>query len=170
MAQYGILVDSVTGIPVYDAGLTESQFPPESAMPAGVDLVIFTESTPQFELLHAFFFGDPNRLTSDYKLNIHGGVVYDKAANTFSFHKKDLTININQLKSVRNELLKATDKYMFIPDLPQDIKTDILAYRQALRDAPNKVNNEWRTVYDVQWPEFPQKLIKATIAPPEPAN
>ena len=59
---------------------------------------------------------------------------------------------------------------MLIPDLPQNIKTELLAYRQALRDSPAKVNREWKTVYDVQWPEFPKKLIKDVVVPPEPAN
>lgn len=170
MAQYGILVDTVTGIPVHDAGLEEINFPPESALAPGVDLVTFTESTPNFNLLRAFFFGDPDRLTADYKLSTNGGVVYNKVDNTFTFHKQDISIDLDKLKNFRNQLLKATDKYMLIPDLPQNIKTELLAYRQALRDSPAKVNREWKTVYDVQWPEFPKKLIKDVVAPPEPAN
>ena len=55
---------------------------------------------------------------------------------------------------------------MLIPDLPADIKADITAYRQQLRDITAKVGTEWNTVYDIQWPEFPEKLVIKPIQPP----
>jgi len=56
---------------------------------------------------------------------------------------------------------------MLIPDLPQSIKNDVVAYRTALRNITDKVGTEWKTVFDVQWPEFPSKLIRKPVVPPQ---
>ena len=169
MTKYGILINTQTGIPAHDAGFLEHEFPPVNVLPDNIQVVVFTEQVKDFELLKSFFFGDPERLTADYKQSTLGGVVYDFDTQEFSFHKRDLSINLNSLKEVRDNLLRDTDKYMLIPDLPADIKADITAYRQQLRDITTKVGTEWNTVYDIQWPEFPEKLIIKPIQPPPAA-
>lgn len=169
MNKYGILIDKNTGIPVRDQGFKEDEFPPLSVLSDNEQIVMFTDETENYELLKAFFFVDQNKLTVEYKLPTLGGVIYNFDTKQFSFHKQNISIDIDQLKQVRNEMLRQTDKYMFIPDLPADIKTDITVYRQKLRDITTKVGTEWNTVYDVQWPDFPQKLIMSPIQPPEPA-
>jgi hypothetical protein len=167
MTKYGFLIYSDTGIPVYNSGFAEEAIPPSNLLPNNSEIVTFDETTPHFELLHAFFFGDPNRLTIEYKAAVDGGVIYDTATKTFSFHKQDFSIKLDEVKIVRNQLLAATDKYMLIPDLPQTIKDDVLAYRATLRDITTKVGTEWHTVFDVQWPEFPSKLIMKPVIPPQ---
>ena len=167
MKKYGILINSQNGIPVVDTGFQELEIPPDSVIPSNTEVVIFTDSTPNFDLLYAFFFGDSDKLTVEYKLATQGGVIYDTVNKTFSFHKQDYTIDLDQLKLARNDLLAATDKYMRVPDLPQDILDQVLAYRTALRDITSKVGTEWLTIFDVQWPEFPDKLIRKPVVPPQ---
>jgi hypothetical protein len=165
MTQYTILVNKNTGVPVVDRVLMDNQ-PLPTTLPEFIIPVVFDAQTTNFELLKAFFVLDPDRLVIDYKPAMEGGVLYNADTGTFSFHKMDLSINVEAVKNFRNELLRQSDMYMLIPDLPQDIKQELLAYRQALRDSTNKINVEWKTVRDIQWPEFPRKLIMTPIQPP----
>ena len=167
MKKYGILINSQTGVPVRNTGFQELEIPSGNILPLNTEVVIFTNSTPDFNLLQAFFFTDPDRLTTEYKQPIQGGVVYDFNTKSFNFHKEDYSIKLDDVKFVRNQLLSNTDKYMLIPDLPQSIKNDVVAYRTALRNITDKVGTEWKTVFDVQWPEFPSKLIRKPVVPPQ---
>jgi hypothetical protein len=169
MKEYGILINSQTGKPVYNTGFQESEIPPEDILPTGTEVVRFSETTDNFELLYALFFTDPNRLSVEYKQPTNGGVIYDIITKTFSFYKQDFTLKLEELQKVRNQLLINTDKYMLVPDLPQDIRADLLAYRAQLRNITSKLGTEWNTIFDVQWPEFPQKLIVKPVVPPEVA-
>jgi hypothetical protein len=153
MEQYGFLVDSDTGVPIDNIGFKESEFP--STIPSHTMLVKFNQSTPDFEKIYAMFFGDPNRLTVDLLLPHEGGVVYNKSNNTFTFTEIDWSINIEEFKKVRNNMITSTDKYMLLPDLPQNLKDEIVSYRQQLRDITKKVGTEWKTVHDINWPTPP---------------
>ena len=67
------------------------------------------------------------------------------------------------LKQVRNNFLSQTDKYLLIPDLPVNILNDIKAYREEMRNITSKFGTEWLTEDDVNWPEFPAKLMDSPI-------
>lgn len=167
MKQYGILINSQTGNPVYNTGFQEAEIPPENILPPGTEIVLLSENTPDFELLYALFFTDPGRIATEYKQPADGGVVYNTSTKTFTFYKQDFSIKLEDVKTVRNQLLLSSDKYMLLPDLPQDIVAELLTYRTALRNITSKVGTEWKTVFDVQWPELPEKLIIKPVAPPE---
>lgn len=168
MSTYGLIVDRSTGIPVYNYGFKEVDFP--TVIPDGCELVTFGEKTSNFALLYALAFEDPDQIASDYLLPAVGGIVYNFKTKAFSLHKQDFSINLDQLRAVRNSMLAQTDKYMMIPDLPDNIKQKVLAYRQALRAAPAKVGKEWKTIHDVAWPEFPQELIDVAPIIPDLAG
>jgi hypothetical protein len=70
------------------------------------------------------------------------------------------------LKKVRNNMLSETDKYLLIPDLPEDILNDIKSYREQLRNITTKFGTEWQTEDDINWPEFPKKLMLAVLPIP----
>lgn len=167
MTNFAILINKNTGIPVQEYAYTGNDILAEDLLPPNTEQVIVTDTSPNFELIKAFFFGDPNRLTVEYKLVRNGGIKYDFTSKTFTFHKDDISIDIQQIRNVRNDLLKQTDKYMLIPDLPQDIKTELLTLRNTLRTITSKVGTEWQTVYDIQWPAFPEKLIINQLNPPQ---
>jgi len=167
MTTFTILIDKLTGIPTQEYGYTGSNILSEQFVPANAEQIAVSETTPNYELIKAFFFGDPNRLTTEYKLTKQGGIKYDFANKTFTFHKQDISIDINQLRIARNSMLQQTDKYMLVPDLPQDIKTELIAFREALRNATTKVGTEWETVYDINWPLFPEKLTPTAPTPPQ---
>jgi hypothetical protein len=66
---------------------------------------------------------------------------------------------IEVLRVDRSRLLKATDQYM-IQDWPLTAsqKTELLAYRQALRDLPSNVTPELDENYQLigfEWPKKP---------------
>jgi hypothetical protein len=153
MAQYGFLVNSDTGISVAGPGFKESEFP--SSIPSNTMLVKFDESTANFDTLHGMFFGDPNRLTVNIKPSYEGGIVYNKSNSHFTFNEYNWSIDEDQLRNVRNNFLSATDKYLIIPDLPQSLKDELIAYRNELRNITDKFGNEWKTVHDVEWPPIP---------------
>jgi hypothetical protein len=70
-----------------------------------------------------------------------------------------------ELKHVRNNMLSQTDKYLLIPDLPQDILDEIKAHREELRNITSKFGTEWQTEDDIKWPEFPKKLSISVADP-----
>lgn len=70
------------------------------------------------------------------------------------------------LRNARNNFLSSTDKYMWIPDLPEDIKTEILEYRQVMRDITDKFGTEWTEPEHVNWPEYPSKIRESVATPP----
>lgn len=64
----------------------------------------------------------------------------------------------NQVRPDRNALLQATD-FMILDDyftnkLTSQEQTDVLAYREALRDLPSNVTDS-----DIPWPTKPQIVI-----------
>ena len=160
MAQYGFLVNSDTGISVAGPGFRESEFP--SSIPSNTMLVKFDEGTVNFDTLYGMFFGDPNRLTVDILPSHEGGIVYNKSNSSFTFNLIDWSIDEEQLRGVRNSFLSATDKYLIIPDLPQSLKDEVIAYRNELRNITDKFGNEWKTVHDVAWPQIPSFILMET--------
>jgi hypothetical protein len=166
MTNFAILINKNTGIPIKEIGYTGDDILTEDLIPPNVEQIIVNDTNPNFELIKAFFFGDPNRLTTEYKLVRDGGIKYDFTSKSFTFHKDDISIDIEQVRNVRNDMLKQTDQYMLVPDLPQDIKTQLITLRSTLRNITSKVGTEWQTVYDIQWPTFPEKLIVTQLTPP----
>lgn len=167
MELYGILVLNDTGVPVFNYGYTEEEFPPTSVINPTTTLVTFSKDTENFDIIYALVFADPDRIAVDYKLPNNGGIIYNFNTGSFELHKEDWSIKLDELTHVRNQLLSNTDKYMLIPDLPDDIRNELIVYRQTLRDATSKVGNEWNTIHDIEWPEFPQKLLPQFIKFPE---
>lgn len=159
MAVYGLIVNRDTGLPHLNYGLTEEQMPDDLFIPHGCALVKFDDDHKDAALLKALLFVDHENMSVDYKQPVEGGIKYNFDTNTFTFEKINFELNIDALRAVRNNFLSQTDKYMMIPDLPDDIKQELLVYRAALRDATSKVGTEWKTIHDVEWPEFPNKLL-----------
>lgn len=166
MVNFAILINKTTGVPIQEYAYTGDDILTEDLIPSGAEQVIVTDSNPNFELIKAFFFGDPNKLTVEYKLVRHGGIKYDFNTKSFTFHKEDTSINLDVIRNIRNDMLKQTDKYMLVPDLPEDIKAELITLRNTLRNITSKVGTEWKTIYDIQWPTFPQKLIVDGLTPP----
>lgn len=167
MTNFAILINKNTGIPAQEYAYTGSDILTEDLLPPGTEQIIVTDVTPDFELIKAFFFGDPNRLTTEYKLVRNGGIKYDFTSKTFTFHKDDISVDIQQVRNVRNDMLKQTDLYMLVPDLPEDIKTQLITLRSTLRNITSKVGTEWQTVHDIEWPAFPEKLVVTQLTPPQ---
>lgn len=160
MNLYGILVFNDTGIPVFNYGYTEDEFPSESSYDSTVmSLITFSENIENFNIIYARIFHDIDNIAIKYKLPRDGGIVYNFNTKTFELYEEDWSINLDVFIDGRNQLLAKTDKFMLIPDLPDDIRNDLINYRQLLRDITSKVNNEWLTIHDIEWPEFPQKLL-----------
>lgn len=167
MTNFAILINKNTGIPVQEYAYTGDDILAEDLLPIDTEQVIVTDASPNFELIKAFFFGDPNRLTTEYKLVRNGGIKYDFTTKTFTFHKDDISVDIQQIRNVRNDMLKQTDKYMLVADLPQDIKTQLITLRNTLRNITSKVGTDWKTVHDIEWPAFPEKLVVTQLTPPQ---
>lgn len=66
--------------------------------------------------------------------------------------------DFQQLIATRNQFLSNTDKLMLVPDLPEDIRNDLKAYRTAMRNITTKFGTEWTEPEHVNWPEYPKKL------------
>lgn len=71
------------------------------------------------------------------------------------------------LRQTRNNFLSSTDKILLIPDLPEDIKAEVIEYRRVMRDITTKFGTEWTEPEHVNWPEYPKKLMVQAILPPE---
>lgn len=164
MALYGILVFNNTGIPVFNYGYTEEDFPSSSVIDPNTTLVTFSEDTENFDIIYARLFVDPDRLAVNYKLPCDGGIIYNFSTDSFELHKEDWSIQLDEFTNTRNQMLASTDKYMLIPDLPNDIQDELVVYRQKLRDITSKLGNEWNTIHDIDWPEFPKKLLPQRIS------
>lgn len=67
--------------------------------------------------------------------------------------------DFQQLIATRNQFLSTTDKMMLVPDLPEDIRNDLKAYRTAMRNITSKFGTEWTEPEHVNWPEYPKKLL-----------
>jgi hypothetical protein len=157
MAKYGFLVNSETGVSVPGPGFRESEFP--TSIPSDTILVKFDESEENFDILYAVFFGDPNKLTVNILPSHQGGVVYNKSNGHFTFNEYDWSINEDELRQVRNNFLTATDKYLILPDLPQSLQDELIAYRNELRNITSKFGKEWQTIHDVEWPQVPSFIL-----------
>lgn len=75
-------------------------------------------------------------------------------------------VDFQQLTIMRNQFLSSTDKIMLVPDLPEDIKNELKAYRTAMRNITSKFGTEWTEPEHVNWPEYPKKLMFSSF----PAN
>jgi hypothetical protein len=67
-------------------------------------------------------------------------------------------INIDEIRNIRNFMISRSDNLMLIPDLPSDIKAELIEYRNELRNITDKIGKEWKTNEDVVFPEIPEKL------------
>jgi len=67
-------------------------------------------------------------------------------------------INIDEIRNIRNFMISRSDNLMLIPDLPSDIKAELIEYRNELRNITDKIGKEWKINEDVVFPEIPEKL------------
>lgn len=166
MAKYGVYFkeDGTLGSRVV---YTEQELPhPDHYIP-GCTIVTFDETTEDYGILYGLFVEDPDKQYSQYLPAELGGVAYDFNTKTFSFvipdaRKSDI---LAEVRAERKNLLASTDDLALIPDLPTALKTELLNYRQALRDITKTIDPESTTFSDVVWPELPVAFRPARYVP-----
>ena len=164
MTQYAIYFRTDDGTVFNTIVFTGAEIPPDSVTPPGAQLVRFDHNTPQFRELYGVLVEDPDKQFSDYIPAIAGGVVYDFNDGTFEFFKVENLDFLNDVRTMRNKLLAETDILAMVPDYPDSVKAELLAYRQALRDLIADLDPSWTHIRDVVWPELPTAFNRS--APP----
>jgi hypothetical protein len=159
MAKYYVIVKKETGQLLEPHAFLSDERP----IPNDCVYKSFSESDSNYHLVYALFVDDPDRITTTVPdVYIHpalGGVTFDFITNSWVCRKEDLSIDINQLRKMRNEVLNFTDAHTLVPDMAANTMTELLTFRQQLRDMTTKVTDgTWQTKYDVVWPEFPSAL------------
>lgn len=155
MTQYAIYFRTDDGTVLTGNVFTGSEIPPDSVTPPGAQLVKFDHNTPKFNELYGVLVEDPNKQFSEYIPAHSGGVVYDFNDGTFEFFKVEATNFLADVRAMRNTLLAETDILAMVPDYPESIKSQLTAYRQALRDIIADLDPSWTHVRDVVWPTLP---------------
>lgn len=156
MTKYALLCND-DGTLINHWAYTEETWPPADIVQPGQLLVEFTESTENFEILHAMFLTDATEISSQYLTPGDGGVTYNTNTQKFEFHKPPI-VSFSLLESIRehrNILLAQTDDNALVPDYPDALKAELLAYRTALRDITTNLDPSWTTLDAVVWPVRP---------------
>ena len=158
MTTYALFFSTETQCPASTIIYKDGEIPPASVWPPEQELVTFDETSPDFNLLYGLFVEDKEKIYTDYAY-LH--TKYNSSTGTFTFVLKEITPNIEIIRQERNARITATDKFMFAPDIPDSLKNDLLAYRQALRDITSGLDAD-ATVMTVNWPTIP---VAFTITP-----
>lgn len=156
MAKYGILLKD-DGTLFSGVRFTEEQLPSNEFIPPGANLFVFDETRSDYEFLYAYFISDDTRLTTEYKAFYQpGAFTFNFETSEFTFSPADIGLSvIEEVRIERGKRIAETDALMMVPDYPADLKSQLLAYRQALRDITNNLDPSWTDPTDFPWPEKP---------------
>jgi hypothetical protein len=159
MTQYALFFSTETKKPVNLILFKDAEIPPAYVHPDGQILVTFNETTPNFDLLYGLFVEDPDRNYDQYD---HFNTEYNADTQEFTFVKRLIISNLELIRTERNTKIKFTDELMHAPDLPSNLRDDLVAYRQALRDITVGLSENVDPM-TFEWPELP-----APFAQPKP--
>lgn len=155
MNKYALLVYKDTGIAGVGSAFVNEQIPTEEFLPPDKVLVEFDETHPDYELLYLLLVDDNIGTGSEYMPPIKGGVKYNFDTKRFEFTKEPPPNTLEIIRAMRNDMIRNTDDLMLVPDLPQALKDELIAYRQALRDVTANATNI--TPLDtIAWPTPPK--------------
>ncbi len=156
MAKYGILLKE-DGTLHSGFWYKEEEIPELNVLPSDARLFTFDETRSDYEFLYAYFIEDLNKITSAY-LPLHkpGAFTYNFESGEFTFNLAPFGPTLLDLvREERNIRIAQTDGLMSVPDYPSALRTQLLAYRQALRDITDNPDPAWTRVEHFPWPEKP---------------
>lgn len=156
MARYGLFFRADTNKPLNLYIYRENELPPVETWPKdGSYLVTFDDTHQDYNMLYGVFVEDQDREYSGYD---GPNAVYDRATNTITVPQLPVVTVIDQIRIERNRRIAWTDEIMFAPDLPANIKQELLDYRQALRDITKNLP-PGADLHTAPWPEIPNKFV-----------
>lgn len=165
MAKFGLMLKEADGYCFNAYPYYENEEPPAEAIPEGVRFVWITDEHPQWEQAYRIFVDDDTEGESPwaeyYGPSTNGGPQYDFTLGTFTFPKIDRGETLlEEARRIRDEQLDASDYFMLLDDVPDSIMNAVIAWRQELRDMPNKViSGEWTHSRDLVFSAPPSGLF-----------
>lgn len=158
MTQYALYFKKDTNLPLNWCVFQGENIPPLEVTPPGCELVSFDELSKDFDILYALYVEDPEKKYFDYDMFT---TTYNFETKEFSFQKKVIPSNLEQIRAERNAKIAYTDDLVLAPDIPDELKNSLLEYRQALRDITDGLDPDTSS-HDVKWPELPIQFVQTT--------
>jgi hypothetical protein len=170
MAKFGLMLKEADGYCFNTFPYYEGEEPPAEAIPEGVRFVWITDEHPQWEQAYRICVDDDTEGESpwaEYKtLSTNDGPKYDFATGTFTFSKIEKTETLlEECRRIRDEQLDASDYFMLLDDVPEDMMNQVIAWRDELRAMPEKViSGEWTHSRDIVFSPVPVFLHDHEVA------
>ena len=161
MAKFGLMLQEANGYCFNSWAYKENEEPPASAVPDGVRFVWITDEHPQWEQAYRIFVDDDTEGESPWAEyqgpKTVGGPQYDFTLGTFTFPKIDVEEDLlTECRRIRDEQLDASDYFMLLDDVPEDMMNQVIAWRAELRELPNKVlSGEWTHKREIVYSPVP---------------
>ena len=160
MAKFGLMLQEANGYCFNTYPYYENEEPPAEAIPEGVRFVWITDEHPQWEQAYRIFVDDDTEGESpwaEYVLpSSNGGPQYDFALGTFTFPRFERPSLLDECRAIRDEQLDASDYFMLLDDVPEDMMNQVIAWRDELRAMPEKViSGEWTHSRDIVYSPTP---------------
>lgn len=170
MAKFGLMLKEADGYCFNTFPYYEGEEPPAEAIPEGVRFVWITDEHPQWEQAYRICVDDDTEGESpwaEYRtLSTNCGPKYDFATGTFTFPKIEKTETLlEECRRIRDEQLDASDYFMLLDDVPEDMMNQVIAWRDELRAMPEKViSGEWTHSRDIVFSPVPVFLHDHEVA------
>jgi len=160
MAKFGLMLQEANGYCFNSWAYKENEEPPAEAVPEGVRFVWITDEHPQWEQAYRIIVDDDTEGESPWAEYVPpsttNGPKYDFATGTFTFPKFERPSLLDQCRAMRDEQLDASDYFMLLDDVPEDMMNQVIAWREELREMPNKViSGEWTHPRDLVYSPVP---------------